>query len=205
MSYITGTIPAGMPETLKKAAASVRASDGLISAISALVPTDSRSIIVEINNLTKYTLSHVSGSFAYGGVGLTRPQRLIGPMKSDVFSVISDGIVTGVEGSCTYLSDGVSGLVIGFDIPSVGRNSAYVTVSPSLSSGLGVVMAISPGNPAHARYLLFPKELRELPSRPQMGSGRSGSCLQTSFGPRDNFEVVVLEGRSSRASLHGHQ
>src|ERR1700748_44912 len=99
MSDSTGTMLDGMPEALKKAAATVRAADDLISAVSGLVPTDSRSIVVEIDNLTKHTLSHVAGNFDYGGFGPTLPQGLIGPMKSDVFSVISDGIATGVEGS----------------------------------------------------------------------------------------------------------
>jgi len=163
MSDTTGTILDGMPEALKQAAETVRAADDLISAVSGLVPTDSRSIVVEIDNLTKHTLSNVTGNFAHGGFGPTLPQALIGPMKADVFSVISDGIATGVEGSRTYLSDGVDGLLMGFDDPFLGGNTVNVTVSPALSSELNLVAAISTGNRAHARYVLFPKDLRDLP------------------------------------------
>jgi hypothetical protein len=179
MSDSTGTILDGMSETLKQAAETVRAADDLISAVSNLVPTDSRSIVVEVNNLTKHTLSHVTDNFNHGGFGPTLPQGLIRPMQTDVFSVISDGIATGVEGSLTYLSDGIDGLLVGFDNPFLGGNSANVVVSTSLSPELSLVSAISTGNRSHARYVLFPKDLSNL------------STTKIGFNPEDRFMVTI--------------
>jgi hypothetical protein len=196
MSDTTGTILDGLPETLKKAAETVRAADDLISAVSGLVPTDSRSIVVEIDNLTKHTLSHVTDNFAHGGFGPTLPQGQIAPMKADVFSVISDGIATGVEGSLTYLSDGVDGLLTGFDDPFLGGNTVNVTVSPALSSELSLVAAISTGNRAHARYVLFPKDLGNLPSiHPQLDIfvlGQDG-VVRTAFRGGDGWHWSTVD------------
>ena len=196
MTDSTATILDGASEVLKKIAETVRAADDLISAVGGLVPTDSRSIVVEVNNLTKHTLSHVTDNFAHGGFGPTLPQGLIRPMQTDVFSVISDGIGTGVEGSLTYLSDGVDGLLIGFDDPFLGGNSANVTVSSTLSPELRLVSSISTGNRSHARYVLFPTDLSNLPVIGQQRSRSSGRFIQSRLGKLGNFEIAVLEGNN---------
>jgi hypothetical protein len=59
-------------------------------------------VIVEIVNLTSRSLTKVADGFDHSRFGPTLPAALIPPFHSDLFTVESGGIATGVEGTVTY-------------------------------------------------------------------------------------------------------
>jgi hypothetical protein len=99
-------------------------SDGidLVNKVSQSLSQDARSIVVEVANFTSRTLTKSADNFAHGGLGQTHPQERIGAFTTDVYSVTSDGLATGVEGSVTYLAEGAGEFLVGFDNPFVGTN-----------------------------------------------------------------------------------
>src|SRR5215475_4451433 len=90
----TTTLPAklaGRPAVLNALADTVRATGELIEAVSAQVPDDTRSVVVEIVNLSNRSLTKGGDGFDHGGFGPVLPAAVIPPFHSDLFTVVSIG------------------------------------------------------------------------------------------------------------------
>ena len=133
-----------------------RQSD-LIKAVSDLLPNETRSIVVEINNVTSHPITKVGDNFAHGGFGSSLPKLQIAPFTTDVFAVESSGFATGVEGSCTYRVEGVGDFLVGFDNPFVGSNSVNANANPTFNAQIAVLGEKSDGNHNHARFAVVEK------------------------------------------------
>jgi hypothetical protein len=151
-----GTLTDGIQQITKF----VKAVDELMSAVDKLIPTDSRAIAVEFLNLTGIALTQVAHNFDHGGFGPSLPSARIAPFNPEGFSVVSAGVATGVEGSVSYVGDGITDLLIGFDNPFIGSNSVNVTLSGPRAADLSLLSLISKGNHARARFTLFEKEAK---------------------------------------------
>jgi hypothetical protein len=100
-------------------------------------------------------LTKSADDFAHGGLGQTLPKELIAPFAVDAFSVTSDGLATGVEGSVSYIAEGAGEFLVGFDNPFVGTNGMNVNSSPTTDAQISIIGQISVGNHAHARFSVF--------------------------------------------------
>jgi hypothetical protein len=101
----TTTLPSeiqGIPAALQTVGDIVSATGDVIKKLSDVLPDETRSVIVEVINLSSKNLSKGADDFAHGGFGPDLPQAQIGPLKSDVFSTKSTGVATGVEGRLTF-------------------------------------------------------------------------------------------------------
>ena len=90
----TTTLPAklaGRPAVLNSLADTVRATGALIEAVSAQVPDETRSVIVEIVDLSNRSLTKGGDGFDHGGFGPVPPAAVIPPFHSDLFTVVSIG------------------------------------------------------------------------------------------------------------------
>jgi hypothetical protein len=144
---------AGIPAALDTLASIVTSTSGVIKVLSDLLPNETRSVVVEIVNLTSRTLTKGGDSFDRGAFGPSLPQAQIPAFKSDVFTVESDGFATGVEGSVNYVAAGASDFAVHFDNPFLGSNSQGV--KSNTDAQLSIIGAISDGNHAHARYTVL--------------------------------------------------
>jgi hypothetical protein len=130
----------------------VTATSDLIKSVSDLLPNETRSIVVEMDNLTSRTLTKIADNFADGGFGQSLPKLEIAPFTSDVFSVESNGFATGVSGSCTYRAEGVGDFLVGFDNPFLGSNAVNASASPEVNAQIGPLGEKTDGNHNHARF-----------------------------------------------------
>jgi hypothetical protein len=149
----TTTLPpelANLPAELSTLADAVKAANNAIQALSDLLPDETRSLIVEIVNLTSRSLTKGQDGFDHGAFGPTLPAALIPAYQSDLFSVVSSGVATGVEGTVTYTAEGAADFTVHFDNPFLGSNSQ--SVSSNTDDVLSILGDISSGNHAHARY-----------------------------------------------------
>jgi hypothetical protein len=90
----TTTLPAklaGLPAVLNTLADTVRAAGALIEAVSAQVPDETRSVVVDIVNRSSRSLTIGRDGFDYGGFGPVLPAAVIPPFHSDLFTVVSIG------------------------------------------------------------------------------------------------------------------
>src|SRR6516165_10766443 len=131
---------------LKALVDAVNGVSDLIGRVSALVPNETRSIVVEVDNATSHPLTKIADNFAHGGFGPSVPKGQIAPFTADVFSVESGGIATGVSGSCTYRAEGVGDFLVGFDNPFIGNNSVNANASPEVNAQISVLGEKSDGN-----------------------------------------------------------
>ena len=149
----TATLPpelAGLPAALNTLADTVRATGTVIQAVSDLLPDETRSLVVEIVNLSSRSLTKGGDGFDHGGFGATLPTAVIPAFHSDLFTVVSNGVATGVEGGVTYTAEGASDFTVHFDNPFLGSNSQ--SVHSNTDDVLSILGDISSGNHAHARY-----------------------------------------------------
>jgi len=153
---------------VKAAVAAIDSASQLMDKVESLVPTDSRSIVLEFVNATDVALNRVTDNFAHGGFGPSLPAGVIGSGSLDSFSVVSDGIGTGIEGSVTYVGDGISNLLIGFNNPFMGSNAVNVVLDGPEKDQLSLVADISVGNHAHARYVLYPPTVPAVRPQPSL-------------------------------------
>jgi hypothetical protein len=133
----------------------VKATSSLIQSVSDLLPNETRSIVIEINNETSHPLIKTADNFAHGGFGPTLPKQRIPPFANDVFSVESSGIATGISGSCTYNAEGVGDFLVGFDNPFVGSNAVNANASPTVQAQISIIGEKSDGNHNHARFSII--------------------------------------------------
>ena len=143
----------GLPAALGTVASTVTAAGTVIKAVSDLLPDETRSIVVEVVNLTSRSLVKGGDSFAHGGFGPTLPAAAIPAFRSDVFSVESGGLATGVEGWVTYTGEGAADFTIHVDDPFLGSNSQ--SVGSNTDDVLSILGDISGGNHAHARFTVL--------------------------------------------------
>jgi hypothetical protein len=90
----TTTLPAklaGLSAVLNTLADTVRATCTLIEAVSAQVPDQTRSVVVNIVNLSSRSLTIGRDGFDYGGFGPVLPAAVIPPFHSDMFTMVSIG------------------------------------------------------------------------------------------------------------------
>jgi hypothetical protein len=156
LASATGSVgdAVGFLQALRKA---VTATSELIKSVSDLLPNETRSIVVEMDNLTSRTLTKIGDNFAHGGFGQSLPKLAIAPFTNDVFTVESDGIATGVSGSCTYRAEGVGDFLVGFDNPFIGSNAVNANASPEVNAQIGALGEKSDGNHNHARFAVVEK------------------------------------------------
>lgn len=149
----TGTASQGVAfiQTLSKA---VSATSDLIKAISDLLPNETRSTLIEVNNLTSHTLTKIGDNFAHGGFGQTVPRGQVAPFSTDIFSTESNGVATGISGSCSYRLEGAGDFLIGFDNPFIGSNAVNANAGPDVNSLVAVLGDKSDGNHNHARFTI---------------------------------------------------
>jgi len=158
-------------------------SDGidLVNKISASLSQDARSVVIEVVNFTSRILTKGPDNFSHGGFGQTLPHERIGPFSVDAFSVTSDGLATGVEGSVTYSAEQAGDFLIGFDNPFVGTNGMKVNSNPGTDAQISIIGQISNGNHAHARFSVFDRT-EPFPNR-QHDWRACAKCQSLFFGP----------------------
>ena len=149
-SNLLPTEISGLPAALGTVASTVSAAGTVIKAVSDLLPDETRSLVVEVVNLSSRALVKGTDDFAHGGLGPTLPRGLVPAFQTDVFSVESDGIATGVEGWVTYAAEGAADFTVHFDNPFLGSNSQ--SVQSNTDEQLSILGDISGGNHAHARF-----------------------------------------------------
>src|SRR5215469_14307176 len=72
----------------------VQATSDFIGKVSDLLPNETRSVVVEIDNVTPFTMTKTGDNFSSGGLGQTLPRITLPPFSSDVFSAESGGLAT---------------------------------------------------------------------------------------------------------------
>jgi hypothetical protein len=159
-------------------------SDGidLVNKISSSLSQDARTIVVEVANFTSRVITQKEANFAHGGLGQTFPAEIINPFSTDVYSVSSDGLATGVQGSVTYDAEGAPGgdFAVDFDNPFVGSNSMDVRSIDVINSQIAIIGQISVSNHAHARFSIFDRS-DPFPNR-QIGWRSCSKCQAMFFG-----------------------
>lgn len=148
-----------LPAALRHVDDAVAVGEALIGAISARLPQETRTIVIEVNNLTGLTLRRVAHAFTSGGFeAQALPHVLIGPGATDVFGVKSTGLATAVVGHVTYMAAGIDALRLDFTNPVVGSNAATVALQGPLRDTVRCIGAIGAGARPTARYTLFSLE-----------------------------------------------
>jgi len=127
----------------------------LIKSLSDLLPNETRSTIVEIDNLTSHPLTKKTDNFDSGGFGPTLPKGQIAPFSTDVFTADSDGVATGVVGSLTYTVEGVGDFLV--NNPFVGSNAVNASTDRNVDPLIAVLGEKSDGNHNHARFAIVEK------------------------------------------------
>jgi hypothetical protein len=77
----------GLPAALGTVASTVTEVGAVIKAVSDLLPDETRSLLVEVVNLTSRSLTKGWDKFDHGGFGPTLPTARIPSFQTDVFSV----------------------------------------------------------------------------------------------------------------------
>ncbi len=142
----------GIPDFLKALGDTVEAADDLLKKISDFLPNETRSIIVEVDNLTNRTLTKGSDSFDSGGFGPTLPDPIVPPFRTSVFSVESSG-AEGVIGNMQYNVEGAADFNIHYSNPLFGGNTQ--SVQSNVDNVLSILGDISNGNHTHARFAVL--------------------------------------------------
>ncbi len=137
---------------LQALVSAVTGVSNVIKAVSDLLPNETRSIVVEVANLTSRPISKIADNFAHGGFGPSLPSGLIAPFTTDVFSVESGGLATGISGSCSYRVEGLGDFLVGFDNPFIGSNSVNAAANSIVNAQIAVLGEKSDGNHNHARF-----------------------------------------------------
>jgi ribosomal protein S27AE len=141
----------GIPDELKALGDALVATKDFLNQLSDILPNESRTILVEILNLTSRQLRKDSDSFDSGGFGSRLPEIFIPPFSNDVFIVESSG--AGVIGNVSYAVDGASTFNVHFSNPFVGGNTQ--SVQSNVDDILSILGDISNGNHTHARYVVL--------------------------------------------------
>ncbi len=163
-TQLNDAIPTGLSDVgnataaLNVLGAFVTATSDLIKKVSDLLPNETRSIVVEIDNDTPHPLTQVGDNFDHGGFGQTLPKLHIDPFSNDVFSVESDGVATGISGSVTYNTEGIGNFLVGFDNPFIGSNAVNASADPAVNAIIEVLGEKSDGNHNHARFAVVDKD-----------------------------------------------
>jgi hypothetical protein len=158
----------------------VQATSSLIDKVSDLLPNETRSVIVEIDNVTPFTMTKTGDNFGSGGFGQTLPRIPLPPFSSDVFSAESNGLATGVSGSINYAVEGIGKFMIGFDNPFIGSNAVNVTADATVDAVMQILGEKSNGNHNHARFAILEKGA-SLP-KGQAGWRACSKCQGLFFG-----------------------
>lgn len=136
--------------------AGAAAAQALLPVLQAL--NGSRSVLLEVDNMTDIALTYVSDSHAHGGFAVL-PSPQIPAGKADAFGSQNKGgsIATGTEGSVVYRGDDGLEFRITWDNPFAGGNSCDASVS---MRKYRVNTACGVGNTgAHMRYELFKADM----------------------------------------------
>ena len=136
--------------------AGAAAAQALLPVIQAL--NGVRSVLLEVDNITDITLTHVSDSHDHGGFAVL-PISQIPPGKADVFGSQNKGgsIATGTQGKVVYRGDDGLEFNVYWDNPFAGDNSCSASVS---MRKYRVNTACGVGNAgAHMRYELFKADM----------------------------------------------
>jgi hypothetical protein len=218
-NILSDPIPGGLSDVsdataaLKSLVSFVSTTNELIQKVSDLLPNETRSIVIEVNNVTAHPLTKVTHDFAHGGFGPALPQLKINPFSSDVFTVESNGIATGISGSVTYNTEGIGNFLIGFDNPFIGSNAVNVNADAIVNASISILGEKSDGNHNHAKFAIIDRSA-PLPGgqldwsgcRKCQGmffSGFPGKGVCPTGGqhdPTDSFKYVMIF--NSRPSSH---
>ena len=175
-----------LPQAIRKIADTARAANEVIREVGNLLDSQERSIVVEVANLTGRTLTKVGHTFDGGGFGPTLPQATIPPAMSNVFSVRSSGLATGVDAMVTYHADGAGEFSVACDNPFVGTNSVNVFSNPNADQFLSILGATSNGNHSHARFDVIEKSRVPSTIDPPQAEGR-----KIAFNRHDRFVATM--------------
>lgn len=129
----------------------------LINKFSDNLSQNARSLAVEIQNYTSYSLEKGGDHFDHGGFTAVFPPQQIDPFQVIAFGVSSNGLATGVNGSIDFVVEGGGLIRFGYDNPFVGTNGRYVMPDPLADSKVAVPSVISVGNDAHVRFSIYDK------------------------------------------------
>lgn len=143
-----------VPDYLKALGDDVIAATSFIKVLSDALPDETRSIVVEVVNLTSRGLQKGQEGFDSGGFGPALPDPSIPPFSTRLFTVESSGLATGVIGNVAYIVEGLGrSFNVHFSNPFVGGNTQ--SVQSSVDDVLDIRGDISNGNHTHARYLVM--------------------------------------------------
>jgi hypothetical protein len=168
-------------------------ASAVLAAIALFVVLNSkRSVILQVGNQTDQPLKLISTHHVHGDF-LQQPDD-IPPNTVSVFSSGSVGgsVVTGTEGSCSYLSsDGVQ-FDIFWDNPAFGSNSTDMKYAGDNAARFRIQHLTSGGNEnAQMRYQIGERVLADFRSQPYTGNP---VLIQSRFAAdsgHGNFELLV--------------
>jgi hypothetical protein len=158
----------------------VQAATGLMDQVSSVLPDETRSIVVEVDNVTPFPMIKITDNFGSGGFG-TLPNPTLSPYSSNVFSGKSGGIATGVSGSVTYSVEGTGQFLIGFDNPFLGSNAVNVKADPAIDAVMQILGEKTDGNHNQARFAILQKS--PAPAKGQSDWRACPKCQGLFFGP----------------------
>jgi|SRR5215469_8083037 len=157
----------------------VQATSDLIDKVSSVLPNETRSILVEVDNLTPFPMTKIADNFGSGGFD-TLPNITLSPYSSNVFSAKSGGLATGVSGSVSYSVEGIGQFLIGFDNPFLGSNAVNVTADPTVDAVTQILGEKTDGNHNQARFAILQKST---PAKGQSDWRACPKCQGLFFGP----------------------
>jgi hypothetical protein len=153
----------------------------LIDKVSSLIPDVTRSIVVEVDNVTPFPMTKIADNFGEGGFD-TLPSITLSPYSSNVFSTKGQRLPpTGVSGSVTYAVDGIGKFLIGFDNPIVGSNAVNVKADPAIDAVMQILGEKTDGNHNQARFAILQKN--PAPAKGQSEWRACPKCQGLFFGP----------------------
>jgi hypothetical protein len=150
-----------------------------------------RSVILQVDNRTNLPMKLISQHHVHGG--FSEAPADIPPNTASLFSSQSVGgsFLTGTEGSCSYLIDGVQ-LDVFWDNPFVGSNSCDAKYGGDRAAQYRVDHTCGVGNTgAHNHYTISARALADFKSQLYIGNP---SLIQGKFNAdlgHGNFELVV--------------
>ena len=145
---------------LKSIADSIKATSDIIDGLTVILPDLTRSIVVEVDNMTSRQLTRTDRTiFQTGGFGPTLPQGHIVPLRSDAFTFASR-FGEGVDGMVTYAIEEVGEFSVAADNPIVGNASVNVFSNATVDGFISIIGSHSGGNHNHARFEVIEKGLQ---------------------------------------------
>jgi hypothetical protein len=177
---------------VKAFADTVKATVDAIKAVEDSL-TSERAVVLEIDNVSGFTLTFESSHHDHGGFQDTPPFSIL-DKQSALFSSQSSGLFVGTEGRATYTIDGVNRFTVKWDNPFVGNNSTEAIVEGVTLNRFIWDSITGNGNHAHARFLVG--------ARPAPYSVRNilqGTGTDLSKGLRQFFPSPLSHPQSLRA------